>query len=143
MTSLTKQRSHTFRLRLDYDGPVGAAPGSVILKMGHLDSAGRSPYTNRHEVAFYRNAAPALPDRLVPRCFEAVEATDTSAWHLLLEDLTDSHFIATEWPLPPTLEQCESIVQAQARLHAASWDNPRLGVSIGTWRDADESHGAA
>jgi predicted TIM-barrel fold metal-dependent hydrolase len=41
----------------------------------------------------------------VPRCFEAVEATDTSAWHLLLEDLTDTHFIATAWPLPPTLEQ--------------------------------------
>jgi hypothetical protein len=44
------------------------------------------------------------------RCFEAVDATATSTWHLLLEDLTDSHFIATEWPLPPTLEQCESIV---------------------------------
>jgi thiamine kinase-like enzyme len=66
-----------------------------------------------------------------------VEVTDTSAWHLLLEDLTDSHFIATQWPLPPTLEQCESIVQAQARFHAASWDNPRLGTSIGNWRNAD------
>ena len=63
--------------------------------MGHLDSADRSPYANRHEIAFYRNVAPALPGRLVPRCFEAVEVTDTSAWHLLLEDLTDLHFIAT------------------------------------------------
>jgi hypothetical protein len=51
----------------------------MILKMGHLDSAGRSPYTNRHEIAFYRTVAPALPGRLVPYCFEAVEATDTSA----------------------------------------------------------------
>ena len=105
--------------------------------MGHLDGAGRWPYANRHEIEFYRNVAPALPGRLVPRCFEAVEATDTSPWHLLLEDLTGSHFIATEWPLPPTLEQCQSIVRAQARFHAALWDNPRLGASIGTWRDAD------
>jgi thiamine kinase-like enzyme len=137
MTSFAKLRSHTFRLRVDYDGPAGEAPGSVILKMGHLDSAERSPYANRHEIAFYRDVAPALPGRLVPRCFEAVEVTDTSAWHLLLEDLTDSHFIATQWPLPPTLEQCESIVQAQARFHAASWDNPRLGTSTGNWRNAD------
>jgi thiamine kinase-like enzyme len=137
MASFPKLRSHSFRLRLDYDGPPGEAPGSMILKMGHLDGAGRSPYTNRHEIAFYRTVAPALPGRLVPCCFEAVEATDTSAWHLLLEDLTDSHFIATEWPLPPTLQQCESIVQTQARFHAAWWDNPRLGASIGTWRDAD------
>lgn len=137
MSAFAKLRSHTFRLRLDYDGTAAESPRSVILKMGHLDSAGRSSYANRHELAFYRDIAPVLPDRLVPRCFEAIEATDTSVWHLLLEDLTDSHFIATEWPLPPTLEQCESIVQAQARFHAAWWDDPRLGVSIGSWRNTN------
>ena len=135
--SSSKLRSHTRRLRLDYEGMAGDAPSSVILKMGHLDSAGRSSYANRQEIAFYRDIAPALPERLVPRCFEAVEATDTSAWHLLLEDLTESHFIATEWPLPPTFAQCASIVQAQARFHAAWWDSPCLGVSLGSWRDAD------
>ena len=136
-SSLAKLRSLTLRLRLEYEGPAGAAPNSVILKMGHLDSAGRSSYANRDEIAFYRDIAPALPERLVPRCFETVEATDTSAWHLLLEDLTDSHFIATEWPLPPTTEQCETMVRAQARVHAAWWDDPRLGVSVGRWRHAD------
>jgi thiamine kinase-like enzyme len=73
----------------------------------------------------------------VPSCFEAVEATGAAVWHLLLEDLTDSHFIATEWPLPPTIEQYESIVTALARIHAAWWDNPLLGASVGSWRDAD------
>jgi thiamine kinase-like enzyme len=35
----------------------------------------------------------------------------------------------------PSLEQCESIVQAWARFHAAWWNHPRLGVSVGdaTW----------
>jgi len=138
ISSLKKARSNALRLRLNYEGPAGDAPRSVILKIGHLDSAGRSSYANRHEIAFYRHVAPALPERLVPRCFEAVEATDASPWHLLLEDLTDSHFIATEWPLPPTLEQCERIVQAQARFHAAWWNHPRLGVSVGRWRSADD-----
>ena len=137
ISSFQKLRSHTFRLRLDYEGVIGDAPSSVILKMGHLDSAGRPSYANRHEIAFYRDIASALPERLVPVCFEAVEATGASGWHLLLEDLTDSHFIATEWPLPPTLEQCESIVRAQSRFHAAWWDSPLLGTSVGSWRDAD------
>jgi thiamine kinase-like enzyme len=137
ISSQKKLRSYTFRLRLDYEGSAGDAPPSLILKMGHLDSAGHPSYANRHEIAFYRDIAPTLPERLVPRCFEAVDATDNSAWHLLLEDLTDSHFIATEWPLPPTLRQCENIVQALARFHAAWWDDPRLGVSVGSWHDSD------
>jgi thiamine kinase-like enzyme len=137
MASFRKLRSHTFRLRLDYDGPARDAPSSLILKVGRLDGGGRPSYANRREIAFYRDIAPVLGERVVPNCVETVEATDTSPWHLLLEDLTDSHFIATEWPLPPTLEQCESIVQAQARLHAGWWDNPRLGSSVGRWRDAD------
>jgi len=135
-SSFVKLRSHTFRLRLEYEGTAGGAPGFVILKMGHLDSAGRPSYANAHEIAFYRDIAPALPARVVPRCFEVVEATDSTAWHLLLEDLTDSHVIATEWPLPPALAQCEGIVRAWARFHAAWWDDPRLGVSVGKWSDA-------
>jgi thiamine kinase-like enzyme len=136
-SSFLKQRSHIRRLHLDYEGPAGDAPDSVILKMGHRDSEGRSSYANAHEIAFYRDVAPTLSARVVPRCFEAVEATGVSAWHLLLEDLTDSHFIATEHPLPPTLQQCESIVQAWARFHAAWWDDPSLGVSVGNWSNAE------
>jgi thiamine kinase-like enzyme len=137
VSSFPKLRSLTRRLQLDYDGSAGDAPHSLILKMGHLDSAGRSSYANRDELAFYRDVAPALPAGVVPRCFEAVEANDTSAWHLLLEDLTESHFIATEWPLPPTFEQCDAMVQALAGIHAAWWDHPRLGVSIGNWRNPE------
>lgn len=124
--SIRKLRSNTVRMRLGYEGPAPNAPTSIILKMGHLGDGGRPPYANRHELAFYRNIAPALPERLVPRCFQAAELTESQPWHLLLEDLTDSHFIATEHPLPPTFLQCQSIVQAWARLHAALWDDPRL-----------------
>jgi thiamine kinase-like enzyme len=135
MNSLRKLRSHTFRLRLDYDERVADAPVSVILKMGHLDGDGRSSYANRHEIAFYRDVAGLCPGRPAPHCFRIVEAADTTAWQLLLEDLTDSHFTATEWPLPPTLQQCESIVRALARFHAAWWDDPRLGLSVGILPD--------
>ena len=135
--TFVKQRSHTRRLRLSYQGAAGDAPQSLILKMGHLDSAGRSAYANRREIAFYRDIAPSLPAGVVPRCFEAVESTDTTPWHLLLEDLSDSHSLATEHPLPPSQAQCESIMVAWAKFHAAWWDDPRLGASVGTWPAAD------
>lgn len=138
VSSFQKLRSHTFRLRVHYDDPLEGNPPSLILKMGHLDSAGRPAYANRRETAFYRNIAPALPKPpLVPFCFEAAAATESDTWHLLLEDLTDSHFIATEWPLPPTREQCENIMRSQARFHAALWDSPLLGATVGNWRDPD------
>src|SRR5258705_13300672 len=54
-----------------------------------------------------------------------------------VEDLTDSHVIATTWPLPPTLDQCRTIARARARFHALWWDDPRLGTAVGAWTDAD------
>lgn len=122
--------SRIIRLRLTYDGTVGG-PASVILKIGipiHRDG----PWDiGRREVEFYTQVAPLTPTGLVPRCFEAVFDSETREWHLLLEDLTHSHVIATPWPLPPSLEQCERMVRALARIHAEWWDHPRLGVSVG------------
>jgi hypothetical protein len=127
--------SRIIRLRLTYDDGAVDAPASLILKTGLRDRADL-PDLGRREVEFYAQAATAST-RVVPRCFEAVWDADKKTWHLLLEDLTSSHMIATAWPLPPTQEQCECIVQALARLHAEWWDDGRFGVSIGTWLDAD------
>ena len=125
--------SRITRLRLTYDGADGA-PATVILKTGLPDRPDGLSDGGRREVEFYTKVAAAMP-HLVPRCFEAVSDPDTKAWHLLLEDLSESHHIATAWPLPPTAEQCERIVDALARLHAAWWDHPDLGVSVGGWPD--------
>jgi thiamine kinase-like enzyme len=38
--------------------------------------------------------------------------------------------------LPLAASECESIVQLLARFHAAWWDDARLGVTVGSWRDA-------
>jgi hypothetical protein len=50
----------------------------------------------RQEVASYTTIAPALPDGVVPRCFDAHYDTGSAAWHLVLEDLTDTHVVATQ-----------------------------------------------
>jgi len=134
--------SHIFRLRLAYVGPAAAAPATLILKAGLADRPGGPWFGGRHEVAFYRDLAPAMPEGITPRCFDAQSDADTGTWHLLLEDLTDSHLVATRWPLPPTLAQCEAIMRTRARFQAAWWDDPRLGATIGAWQqasDADEA----
>lgn len=129
--------SHIVRLRLSYDGAAVDAPRSVILKVARANRVDDFWFVGHYEVAFYRDVAAAMPPGIVPRCFEACRDEETKAWHLLLEDLTDTHRIATEWPLPPTAEACKSIVRALACLHAAWWDDPRLGNSVGKWLDAD------
>ena len=129
--------SRIIRLCLAYEGTAAGGPRSVILKTGlPRGGAGDAWNSGRQEVAFYAEVAAGMSARLVPRCFEARWSEATNAWHLLLEDLTESHVTPTMWPLPPTTEQCERILQAWARFHAAWWDDPRLGAPIGTWADA-------
>jgi thiamine kinase-like enzyme len=129
--------SHIVRLKLSYDGSAAGAPASLILKTARSDRMDPAWLAGRQEVAFYTEIAPRLPPGLVPRCFDAAWDANTNAWHLLLEDLAATHLIATAWPLPPNLHQCEIIVGSLARIHAEWWDNPALGVSVGTWLDAD------
>jgi hypothetical protein len=126
------------RLRLSYDGDDTDAPGSIILKTVVPERAATFWHAGRNEVAFYNTVGSAMSEHLVPRCYEAVSDADTKAWHLLLEDLTESHFVATTWPQPPTFAQCEQIVRSRARFHAAWWNDARLGVTIGAWQESTE-----
>jgi hypothetical protein len=136
VSSRTTILSQIIRLRLSYDGPAPDAPRIVIFKTGHPDRGGAGWSGGHREVTFYTQVGSAMRGCLIPCCFEGRSDEEAKSWHLLLEDLTDSHIIATTWPLPPTMEQCASIVEARARFHAVWWDNPRLGTSVGAWSDA-------
>lgn len=138
--------SRIIRLHLSYDNAATNAPSSIFLKTGLPDrvnktwNAGLNKTWNagRQEVAFYENVGRATPAGLMPLCLEAAWDESTNAWHLLLEDLTLTHAHPTYGPLPPSTPQCERIVKAWARFHAAWWDDPRLGRSVGTWADEGE-----
>jgi hypothetical protein len=129
--------SRIIRLRLTYEGAANAAPRSVILKTAHPDRVGPGWNAGRQEVAFYAQVAAAKGAQLVPRCHEAHHDAEHNGWHLLLEDLTESHSTPTAWPLPPSLAQCQAIMRARARFHALWWDDPGLGTAVGAWLDAD------
>src|SRR5689334_7187780 len=63
------------------------------------------------------------PGAVVPRYFDAHDADATTPWHLVLEDLTDTHALATEWPLPPSEARCRAIMGSLGRFHAAWWED--------------------
>ena len=128
--------SRIWRLRLAYDGDA-AAPQTLILKTRKPDAPGQVTWGAK-EVVFYKSVAPATPAGLVPRCYEAEWRDESRDWHLLLEDLSDTHRIATQWPIAPSETDCRAIVGAKARFHAAWWDDQRLGVSVGAWVGAEE-----
>jgi len=127
--------SQIVRVRLVYDGASDGAPDRLFLKTARVGGPLEGVNLGRKEVEFYERVATAMPAGLVPRCFEAVCDPDPKTWHLLLEDLGESHVVVNEWPLPPTVEQCERIVETYARFHGFWWNHARLGASIGTWLD--------
>ena len=126
--------STVMRLRLEVDGQAGAQPLSLFFKTRRPDSPVTSDAVGRSEIGFYSRVAPLTPSGLLPRCFEAVDSADRG-WHLLLEDLSATHEVVSEWPVPPTAEQCDRIIGAHARFHAFWWDHPDLGRSVGTFLD--------
>lgn len=127
-----------WRLRPAYspDAPA-TAPGHLLLKLPRsypgdetFHILGRS-----REVAFYAAVVPELAMADVPliRCYDAVHdpsalgAHGRSDAHVLVDDLTDTHY-GTEAPLPPPEARCAEGVAALAALHGAWWQHPRLGA---------------
>ncbi|MBM3547750.1 MAG: DUF1679 domain-containing protein [Alphaproteobacteria bacterium] len=127
------------RLGIAYGGePPRGAPRRLILKMTSETWKSASGWTpGLGEVTFYRDIAPAMTDPPVPRCYDAAFEPETRRFHLLLEDLSDSHRESGDWPLPPTTAECEHIMETFARLHASMWGDPRLGNDIGQLPNLD------
>ena len=135
-SSQTTLLSAIARLRLEWSLDADERlPSRLFLKMSRPDQNPELATAVLKEVAFYDTVAPLMPPGIVPRCYDAFRDPAASTFHLLLEDLSETHFIVTEWPLPPTMEQCEQIVDVYARFHAAWWDDPRLGVEVGAFMD--------
>lgn len=75
------------------------------------------------EVRFYRGVAARTP-HVVVRCFDAEYSEEGRRLHILLEDMDETHLSEPPSQLPPTTENCYSIVEAIATVHAAWWNDP-------------------
>ena len=130
LTLISTVRS--YRVEYSPDAPP-QAPTRFVLK---TSGSGIDPVLRKsgeQEVAFYRQAAPLTPSGLLPRCYDA--RVNETGVHVLLEDLSDTHMVLTVWPVPPTVEACERIVDTWAVFHAFWWLHPQLGHGVGTFAD--------
>jgi len=78
------------------------------------------------EILFYQAIVDDSANLPIPRCYDAVWDDATGQFHLLLEDLSETH-IQLEPPIPPSQERAEQGVDCLADLHAHFWASPRLG----------------
>jgi hypothetical protein len=122
-----------FSLRASFDltyhghAPL-LAPRRLFLKLP-IPEVQASREMLREEVRFYRTfgSDAQLP---IVHCFDAQHSEENGLSHLLLQDLSDTHSNPPP-PLPPTLGQAETMVDALLRFHLRWWDGPELGVQIG------------
>lgn len=108
-------------IRCTDDAP-DSVPSRLFLKTTRPDL---SRAMGQREVTFYDTVAAHMPDPPAPRCYDAVYSAEARKFHLLLEDLSDSHF-QNEWPVPPSVPHCEAVVDCLAALHGYWWDHPSL-----------------
>jgi hypothetical protein len=115
--------SHRLVVRYSSDTPP-SAPSRLYLKAAE----GR---TDRREVAFYTSIATAMPDPPAVTCYHAAHDPETGAYHLLLEDVSETHGVVVEPEAPATRADAERMIDALAWLHACWWNDPRLEAAGG------------
>lgn len=128
-----KQHSTLYHLIAGYSTATKprSVPTRFVLKIPHSDSAWASK-----EVEFYHTIVPLMlsthPANDLPllRCYDAVYSAATQQSHLLLEDVSSTHF-TTAGQMPPTPDHCQQVIEAYALFHAYWWEHPRLGQDIG------------
>jgi len=125
----TTTTSVVVRLNVRYShGAPQAAPPRLLLK---ICKPGFHPQFGQSEVDFYSRVAPAMDDPPLAHCYHATYSPETGYSHVLLADLSTSHF-RPESRQPPSRENCERMMDCLARFHAFWWEHPRLGKDIGS-----------
>lgn len=122
--------SNIYRLEVTYSHDAAPALPRRLLLKAHFTGDEASVKMGRDEVMVYRVLRDTMPGPPVVRCFDAVASADSPGSHLLLEDLSETHY-QPELPVPPFARHCELCVEALAELHAFWWEHPWLGVKIG------------
>jgi hypothetical protein len=120
------------RLEVSYStGVPASAPSKLFLKLSRPNlSQAVSSELNSKEVEFYRTIAREMDDPPFIRCYTTAYSSEFDRSHILLDDLSETHF-QPEPPLAPSKLYCELAMECMAQLHAHWWEHPQLGKDIG------------
>lgn len=105
--------SRIVRVRVDYhEGLAGRLPERLLVKLCGAEGG----VFGRSEVDYYRRDYVGAADAPLPRCFDAAFDDATRHYHLLLEDLSDSHVNGDQ--VQPDEAFGRALVDSLAALHA-------------------------
>jgi Ecdysteroid kinase-like family len=121
----TQQRelSTNVRLKLQYaKGSSGDLPRYLFLKLVNTDMG--DEFFGPSEVNYYVRDYVGVPDVPIPRCYHGAYSAALGRYHILMEDLSETHVEANT--RPPTLEHGLALSEGMAATHAYWWGRQRL-----------------
>ena len=124
LTAMESNWASSAHIRVTYSADAqGTLPQKLFLKMTDTDT-GDGEYFDDSEVAYYLRDYIDVPDAPLVRCYDGAYSAETHRYHLLLDDLSDTHIMALH--KPPTFEHALALADAFAIIHARWWGAERL-----------------
>ena len=105
------------------DEAQGTLPQRLFLKLANTDLGDGESFDDS-EVIYYTRDYVDVPDAPLPRCYDAAYSDSLKRYHILLDDLSESHIVAGE--KEPTLGYGLALAEGLATLHARWWGAQRL-----------------
>lgn len=125
-------------LRLRYSpNAQGERPARLFLKLVDTDT-GDGEFFGPSEVDYYTRDYVDTPDAPLLRCYDGQYSAALQRYHLLLEDVSQTHVEAAD--KPATLAYGLALVEALATLHARWWGAARLAQANAPIHDAGHIH---
>ena len=115
--------STSVRLHVRYaDGSEGEMPQRLFLKMVNADQG--DEFFGPSEVHYYTRDYVGVKGVPLVRCYDAVYSEERQRYHLLLDDLSETH--VEQATRSPTLEHGLALAEKLAVMHAHWWGAKRL-----------------
>lgn len=120
----THQASLNYFLDIEYSpDATSTAPKTLFLKLSRPE---RLPLT-ASEVEYYTKICAQTPLKITPKCYSAEFDPEKGAYHILLEDVSETHS-GLSLAYPPKTTHALQMVKTLARLHAYWWEKPILNT---------------
>lgn len=111
------------RLTVHYmDDAQGARPRRLFLKMVNADLD--DEFFGPSEVAYYTRDYAGVENAPLLRCHDARFSDEEKRYHLLLDDVSETHIQAAK--KPPTISYGRTLAEGLAAMHAHWWGGQRL-----------------
>ncbi len=119
----SRELSTSIRLGITYsDDAAGVKPTKLFLKLVMLDM--EDEFFGPSEANYYQRDYVGVRHAPIPRTYDAVYSQKQGRYHILMEDLSDTHVTASN--KAPTLDYGLALAESLVTLHAHWWGQPRL-----------------